>query len=765
MDRRELLDRSRQEISKRADTMVAACGYDFARGVPQPPLSPAGRFFFRAEEIDKLLDLIRQRLPMQGERIVSRANRICSHRFDLLGYEDLEYSENINWRLDLVHLKIAPRKPFHRVKYLNFDEVGDSKVTWELNRHQHLVTLAKAYRLTGEERFGEEIIAQWRSWHEQNPYPIGINWSSSLEVGFRSLSWVWMHALLEGTKILTSEFDHQYLRAQAVNGRHLERYLSTYFSPNTHLLGEGVALFFLGTLCAGLDGAERWKSQGWQIVLEESERQVNPDGLHFEQSIYYHVYALDLFLHATLLASANCMSLPQKLEQTLEHMLNALFLMGRAGPVPRFGDDDGGRLFDAARNHDQHLLDPLATGSVLFGRGDFKALSRDLREEAIWLVGEAGVAEWDRLEGKRTAMQSVCLPESGIFVLAAPAPSSQLIIKGGSSSPQSRGHSHADALSVCLQSSGSALLIDAGTYEYVGESRERDLYRGTSMHNTLLVDGQDQAEPDGPFSWKQEIPVRTEQWISGETFDLFVGAHDGYSRLAQPVRHRRWVVALKSGVFLVRDLAEGEGEHRLELSWRLAPELQLAQEHLFRIRKSSHGLAVLPVQNHGWSEEVHKGQWSPVYGMQRTTTVLSFATRAVLPAEFVTLLLPLPEVAAIPGTFSRVRPQTASDVVRAYHYQTKETDYHFFFARSRQQWKCGPVASDAEFVCVLSRPLAGATDLVSCNGSYVDLEGKRVLAATRPIQRCELVNINGRQIFSSDPEAVMEPTPLNPAKL
>src|SRR5438270_13077559 len=188
------------------------------------------------------------------------------------------------------------------------------------------------------------------------------------------------------------------------------------------------------------------------------------------------------------------------------------------------------------------------------------------------------------------------------------------------------------------------------------------------MHNTRTVDGQEQAEPDGPFSWKQEIPVHTDRWINGETFDLFVGRHDGYSRLPEPVQQWRWVVALRSGIFLVRDLAEGEGEHHLELSWRLAPDLQLIQEHLFRIKKSSQGLALLPLQNHGWSEEVHKGPWSPVYGVQRTTTVLKFGRRSALPMEFVTLLVPLPEVAAIPGTFSRLRPEDTSDKVQAYRY-------------------------------------------------------------------------------------------------
>jgi Heparinase II/III N-terminus/Heparinase II/III-like protein len=751
MDRRELRDRSRQELSKRPDVLLARMGYDFAKKAQLPDHVEAGKFFFRPDQVENLLRLIRQRLPEQASKIVERANKICSHRFDLLGYADLDYGKQINWHLDAVHQKTAPRKPFYNIQYLDFAEVGDSKITWELNRHQHLVTLAKAYRLSGDDRFAEELFSQWRSWHEQNPYPIGINWASSLEVGFRSLSWIWLHAFLEGSKFLTADFQDEYLRAQALNGRHIERYLSTYFSPNTHLLGEAVALFFLGTLCPELRGAERWKSQGWQIVLEQAERQVNPDGMHFEQSVYYHVYALDFFLHAALLASANGRELPPKFEQTVDHMLNALFLLGRAGPPPRFGDDDGGRLFDSARNRDEHLLDPLAVGALLFGRGDFKTLGRELREETIWLLGEAGVARWDALEPQPAGTNSASLESSGIYVLGAPESKSQLMVKSGPSRPQTWGHAHSDALSLCLQSSGHALLIDPGTYEYVGEGGERNLYRGTAMHNTVRIDGQDQAEPAAPFSWKNETGATTERWIAGETFALLIGSHSGYLRLPQPAKHRRWIVGLKSGIFLVRDVIEGqdEAERRLEISWRLSPDLQMQQKDLFRVRQSSQGLALVTVQNHGWSEEVHKGPWSPVYGVQRSTTVLKFATTSRLPVEFVTMLAPLPEANAVPGKLLRLE---SSAGVSAYRLDA-EAGQQFFFAKSKQPWGCGRVASDAEFVCLSSRPNQAA-DIIFCKGTYLDLDGKRMVTATRTVDLYEVVNGETVEIFCSDPTAI-----------
>src|SRR5262249_52401607 len=158
--------------------------------------------------------------------------------------------------------------------------------------------------------FASEIVAQWKSWWAANPYPVGMNWASSLEVAFRSLSWMWTYVLLEGSSAMTPELRREWIRGLAVCGRHVDTYLSTYFSPNTHLLGEAVSLFFLGTLFPDIPAGLRWKQRGWQLVVDSARKQVRPDGYYFEQATYYHVYALDFFLHARILAARNHLSIP-----------------------------------------------------------------------------------------------------------------------------------------------------------------------------------------------------------------------------------------------------------------------------------------------------------------------------------------------------------------------------------------------------------------------------------------------------------------------
>ncbi len=753
MHRGELRDRLRQELGKRQDGLLAKVGYDFGRHIRRSWRSRGGNFFFGPGDVAGRLDLLRQRVPEQADAIVRQAEKILQHRFDLLGYNDLAYGSPIDWHLDLVHGKRAPRKLFYRVGYLDFHEVGDSKITWELNRHQHFVTLAKAYRLTGDLRFPDEILRQWRHWWAENPYGVGINWASSLEAAFRSLSWLWTYHLLEGAPRLP-DFREEWLRGLALHGRHIERYLSTYFSPNTHLLGEGVALFFLGVLCPELADAGRWKSSGWRIVLEESRRQVQADGFHFEQSTYYHVYALDFFLHAAILATMNDIQLPAEFEQRLEKMLSALCLLGRAGDPPRFGDDDGGRLFDPRRNRSEHLLDPLATGAILFNRGDLKAIATQLREETIWLLGPEGVKLWDEFEAKKPEMNSSALRTAGFYLLTSEKPSSQLVVDCGPLGTQSGGHGHADALSVTLQSKGQNLLIDPGTFEYAGDGDERNVFRGTGMHNTLKVDGQDQAEPVTAFSWRALTKAKADLWIQGESFDLLVGSHDGYRRLIVPVVHQRWVLSFRNGQYVILDRVEGEGKHRLELAWHLGPDLQLVEEGLFRAKGASHGLALLPAQGHGWAEEVRRQAWSPVYGQEAPATVAVFSTSAELPREFCTLLVTLEEALQRPGKFERVE-DPSEPAVRGWCFSGGNEEHHFFFSPSAKAWRHSGVSSDAEFVC-RRREGTGPQRLILVNGSYAEVEGAEV-RFKRPVSWGEVVvGTDRREVFSSEPDAVSD---------
>jgi hypothetical protein len=763
MDRRELFDRLRQYVTARADLLRYGSGRDFASEVQTGSVAE-GNFFFRGADVPWLAGRLKQVFPAQADDIVACAGKICRHRFDLLGYENLDYGAEIDWHCDVVHGKRAPRKPWFKVKYLDFEEVGDSKITWELNRHQHLVTLAKAYWLTGDEKFAREIFAQWTHWWKENPYPIGVNWASSLEVAFRSLSWIWTFFLLQERPLFTPELRTQWKGALSLNGRHIETYLSTYFSPNTHLLGEALALFFLGTLFPNLRGAERWRWRGWEILEREAGKQVREDGFYSEQSTYYHVYAVDIFLQARILAGLNAVAISSAFDQIVQRMLNALLLLGRAGVPPMIGDDDGGRLFDRRRNRAEHMLDPLATGAVLYGRGDFKSVAGSSREETLWLLGKQGLAEFDALPSTQRSTRSTALLDSGLYLMADEKSGQQLLIDAGPLGSRSGGHGHADALSICLVQNGRSLLIDPGTFEYIGPSGERARLRGTGAHNTMQVDGRDQIESTGPFSWKEFPQIKVEQWITGQHFDLFQGSHDGYSRLPSPVIHRRWVFQKKGEFWMVCDQAQGREPHQLDIAWHIGSNLSPAASQSYLFVDGREKLALLTAEGQGWTPSVRREYSSPVYGQRELATVVNFGGQFELPADFATLVIADEKTQADPGRLVRISESAGGTGCCCYRYSTSRQEHSFFFAHQQQPgpWTLGAWASDADFLyCSCDREREQYT-LILCNGSYADFECRRVLTCGQRVSYAEVLSSAAKvAISSSDPEHVVLEMPLD----
>jgi hypothetical protein len=396
------------------------------------------------------------------------------------------------------------------------------------------------------------------------------------------------------------------------------------------------------------------------------------------------------------------------------------------------------------------LLDPLSTGSILFGRGDFKYLSGPMREETLWLLGTFGLREFEGLRSSVPSSDTTALPDAGLYLMADAETGQQLVIDAG---PHGPGHGHADALSLTLIRNGKALLIDPGTYEYVGDGEERTQYRGTAAHNTLRVDGLNQADATGPFAWQNPPNVKVKHWITGQQFGLFSGHHVGYSRLPEPVTHQRWVFHRKGLFWWVCDVAEGRGKHQLELTWHLGAVLSPASTKDNVFADGEETLALITASSHGWSQSGHRGSWSPVYGRAERGTVLTFGREAELPLEFVTLLLPDANLQAGIGQLERLSSDAS---VRVYRYTREGEEHQFFVAKSESAWSFGNCGSDAAFLYWSWERERQHRLLIACGGSFVDLSGLRVLSSEKVVDYAEIISSSGKnELFCSDPECVV----------
>src|SRR5215510_3558541 len=390
-------------------------------------LRPTNRHFLPSlKQRRSIVEMMDRRFPGERDAIIKTAKDALAGKFSLLGHANLSFGEpadsTIDWRLDPVSGKRAPLSHWSRLDPLDPLCGGDPKIVWELNRHAHFVTLGQAYWLTNDNRFAKGVVDQVTSWINANPVGIGVNWASSLEAAFRSIAWLWALSLIIDSGEVTTDFFARALKSLIAHGRHIERYLSYYFSPNTHLTGEALGLYYLGLALPELKRAKGWRELGLQILLDQALKQTRPDGVHFEQSSYYHRYTTDFYTHLMALIQANEILIDREsglmLRQKVEAMLDYLMWITRPdGSSPLLGDDDGGRLIKLGPRAANDFRDTLAIGAAIFKRGDQKYVAGKAPVEMLWLIGPEGVTCYDQLKMEAPREISREFMSSGYFVM------------------------------------------------------------------------------------------------------------------------------------------------------------------------------------------------------------------------------------------------------------------------------------------------------------------------------------------------------------
>ena len=547
----EIACRARHEVTKWRDRRVEPRGRRLG-GVIPPDLSDRcveelpGRFFAGASD-PCLPAILRERCPQSSSRILAAADRTLEKRFDLLGYRQLSFGDPIDWHLNPVARRRAPLLHWTLLDPLDAATVGDSKVVWELNRHQWLVRLGQAYCLTGDERYADMFAETTRDWLRANPPGMGINWASSLEAALRVISWCWSLSLFRGSTALTARLRAELVESMAGHASRIERYLSHYFSPNTHLTGEALGLFYVGVLFPLLPASPRWRQVAADILIRESARQILPDGVYMEQSTCYQRYTAEIYLHFLILAARNHIPVPSSVMQRVAALLDALLVLRRPdGLLPQIGDADGGWLLPAESRRPEDATGVFSMAATVMRRGDYAWAAGGLTPEVLWLLGTEGVRVADSLESRPPdGPPSRLLAHGGYAVMRSTwgTGADQIIFDVGPlGCAISGGHGHADLLSIQCSFHGQPYIVDPGTFRYTEDEGWRGYFRGTAAHSTVDIDGAGQAVTRGPFGWVSRPSARLIRWESTASRDVAEGEHRAYGRLRDPVVHRRGVI-------------------------------------------------------------------------------------------------------------------------------------------------------------------------------------------------------------------------------
>lgn len=610
--------------------------------------SKSRRFYPAFLDRDRTISELQRRFPSEKERILIEADKICSGHFDLLGYSGLDFGGPIpDWHLEPVSTNRTPL--IHRSKISELDAAGsgDKKIVWELNRHQYLTLLGSAYWLTSDEHYARTALAHIEDWSDKNPPKMGINWASSLEVAYRSISWIWaIEFFLHSPEMTPSRFV-KILKCLYTSAQHIEANLSTYSSPNTHLTGEALALYILGGWFPECDASKRWRETGTSILKTEITKQIRPDGGYVEQSSHYQRYTADIYLTFLLLARNVGDTIEPHLVERLHQLVR--FMMHSALPdrnMPMIGDDDGGRLHFLDGRSPNDLRSTFALAAIVFDDPNFKFCAGEASPELLWLAGGDGTAAFDRLKAEPPTQLSQEFRESGSFSVRSgwEQDASFLYISCGPHGFMNGGHAHADALCFVLSVGGTPVFVDPGTYNYTSDPIARDRFRSTAFHNCLTVEGESSSVPAGPFSWKHTTNAKLLEWKSSSDGVLFRGEHDGFSRFG--VQYTREIEFDGRTELVLRDRVKTEAMRSFEVNLMLSNEVYAVLEdgRAVSIMLKDGNRALLAIdtklttecESSGWS--VEPAQISPRYGALVESTRLVFRLRSDKDVDIVTTM-------------------------------------------------------------------------------------------------------------------------------
>jgi hypothetical protein len=246
--------------------------------------------------------------------------------------------------------------------------------------------------------------------------------------------------------------------------------------------------------------------------------------------------------------------------------------------------------------------------------------------------------------------------------------------------------------------------------------------------------------------------------------------------------HRRWVVWLGGGVYVIRDVAEGAGSHRLRLRWRLGPEFRIAggegsaghwqeqSKETAEARPENRGsapgggmrfrgpagivLEVIPGGDAASQSQISSAAWSPAYGRKLDALVICSEKQTTLPAGFATAIT-VARDAVSPGRFEELQ-EAGESSVKAYEYCHQSRRVLTVFHDGEGVWKWRGWSSDAVLLVVET----GAGErrgrrVFLAKGSFLESGGRRVLGCRNPVECWEW--LRGRaeeQIYCSEPGAV-----------
>lgn len=438
---------------------------------------------------------------------------------------------------------------------------------WRMNLHY------MEYLETVDDALFEELVNAWLDANDSvRPGAWRDAWNA-YALSIRVVVWLQQLAARPGiSNSLRERMAHSISRQV----RYLARHLETDIGGN-HLIKNIKALLWAG---ASFEGSEalRWTAMGRKLLCRELNVQVLPDGVHYERSPSYHaqVFADLLECRAVLLHSL------EELESVLPEMAQAL--VDLAHP-------DG-----------------------------FCAQFNDAGLNMAYAPSTCVAAYQEQGFDRPDSRPRFAFTEAGYFgVHDGPM---KLIADCGALAPDDLpAHGHGDILSFELSIGTQRIFVDQGVFEYA-PGPKRIMSRSSAAHNTLSLQGIDQADFFGAFRIGRRARSILSEWEEHPDCVTLEGVHDGYSSAPGRPRHKRTFIA-RPGSIQIRDVLEADSQQDAKISFLLHPDVSAEpdEDDGFRLTwpcEAGSQALELSVQTSA-RLRIEPAVWWPDMGMERPT--------------------------------------------------------------------------------------------------------------------------------------------------
>jgi len=320
-------------------------------------------------------------------------------KYKYVNYSTLEYLENHDALNDFYNYNLMGEKynlfsyafednsKSPKWFYLDLPKETDVKIIWEINRLQFLPLMAVDFLKTKDTKILNRITSIIKEWDSKNPYDVGINWYSNLEVAIRSISLLLTHILLydhiKSKEIEELIFKHGYHVYKDIN--YTEKCI-----PNNHLIGEATALYILGNIFESPE-SKKWIDKSKTILIDYLEH-LRDDGTYKEASLSYHRFVLQIYLLVYLFAIK---FQDNFIENPLTNKLVKAYIFLKSiekpdGSFPQFGDWDDGVYYKLNNEPIENYKYFVDTLGYIVGNNDEKNLEVEILEQ---LFGNIKIGE------------------------------------------------------------------------------------------------------------------------------------------------------------------------------------------------------------------------------------------------------------------------------------------------------------------------------------------------------------------------------------